>query len=769
MLCEYGISIPVVQKLIKLNYQLYDLTYEKLINVAGLGDEKIKQILNALDDINVNHKKNSVFELSNYGISYNYLFRLFKNNISLNRLLHYQSYHELSVDLGFKIIASQKLYRAISLYDKRYLKDNERYSELTLILSAIRFYKLNNFTKEQLSELLNKNMDTLNVENLSNLGKHLNDLVNDNYLEFNEGYYTIYKTSLEEEINRINDERKKDILIKRLNNYTLERIAQDYHITRERIRQIVSIFFRGIVDIKEDKYQEVFEKYNFTEELFVRLFKEDIKVYYYLHFKYQHGKKNMNSYKNEHDLDDEQKKIINDYLNVYQEGDDEVTINKLPIIIQILKESKIAINVADIIELYNNKIKQKELSQLSPLSKNALRGVDGILSRSRQTIASMNFKYRYYDLDNIVPLKKQVLINTILKHSGYFSTRYFMEKYPYIMNSYQLNDEYELHNLLKKIIDDSRITFLRMPHLMIDITDKNLFFKGLIEHHSPINLYVFMNMIHENTGYHQSSLLSYLQANFSKYIYNDIINSKNIMYHDDQRNILVEALKDDFYSIESFKDIVLKAFNEIDYEYFNVDNLNTLGYVYQKDYLYKNNYHSFEDCLKRNILKNEEYEVVSYNKTIDDKINDLIKKLTHNLDLVQISANKYLTSLGLIKMNISKHGLYVVIKDIVEDNKGCCFNSYQIINGTRNLFYLKEFRANDYFINTLLKSSKRLKWFVFEQYILYYDSNININAKLFINNLMHYYHTSNLNTIKNFLLEDYGMAIETNSIIKLME
>jgi hypothetical protein len=47
------------------------------------------------------------------------------------------------------------------------------------------------------------------------------------------------------------------------------------------------------------------------------------------------------------------------------------------------------------------------------------------------------------------------------------STKELFLAYPEIMKKYDLRDEYELHNLMKKHMPDSDIDFNRMPHIGI--------------------------------------------------------------------------------------------------------------------------------------------------------------------------------------------------------------------------------------------------------------------------------------------------------------
>ena len=77
---------------------------------------------------------------------------------------------------------------------------------------------------------------------------------------------------------------KKRIIFERLSGLTLEEIAKEYDLSRERIRQIV---LDNINDTKkpivnENKYLYWYEKYNLSAEEFTTVFEEPIETYMYL-------------------------------------------------------------------------------------------------------------------------------------------------------------------------------------------------------------------------------------------------------------------------------------------------------------------------------------------------------------------------------------------------------------------------------------------------------------------------------------------------------
>ena len=120
----------------------------------------------------------------------------------------------------------------------------------------------------------------------------------------NKRKYKIYP-KLENIVNEL-DSEKRDIIIRRLNGETLKSIGDSRSKTRERIRQIEKNFFDSIekIQIQENMYKEIFFEYEWTEEIFLKVFKEKRMVFSYLQM--LEKRKNIQIY---------EKKLLKEILN----------------------------------------------------------------------------------------------------------------------------------------------------------------------------------------------------------------------------------------------------------------------------------------------------------------------------------------------------------------------------------------------------------------------------------------------------------------------
>lgn len=103
-------------------------------------------------------------------------------------------------------------------------------------------------------------------------------------------------------------------------------------------------------------------------------------------------------------------------------------------------------------DTYNAFLREHELDEagLKIMQENR-RYVDSHLADSNKVLWSLNRRLRYYDID---ARDYQALLQAIQLqdyHNIEISMRLLMRLHPEVMRQYDIRDEYELHNLLKKL------------------------------------------------------------------------------------------------------------------------------------------------------------------------------------------------------------------------------------------------------------------------------------------------------------------------------
>ncbi len=110
-----------------------------------------------------------------------------------------------------------------------------------------------------------------------------------------DGYYLMKRQTVSEYINSTDfDNKPGQILKMRFNGAKLEKIGDEFNLSRERVRQIISSRIRKFPLLFEDYFAEPFQAYKFTEEEFRRLFPEISEDgFSYLTVQYGKGKESI--------------------------------------------------------------------------------------------------------------------------------------------------------------------------------------------------------------------------------------------------------------------------------------------------------------------------------------------------------------------------------------------------------------------------------------------------------------------------------------------
>lgn len=466
---DLNLSTRTYNALIKVGIttdtQILELTENDMKNIQGMGQKSLKELCEVKEKIKKYEKYSpNLIELStlleldieslyivslDYNNTYEILkFLILKNSYFKNKLLDY-------------------LYKFLSFYPYGVLKDCF-IEKLPVIL------QYQDIIDEAIRELEQKDQ----VE------------IRDNFL--------ILKNikSLEEELKPILDANKIKIFIDRINGRTLNEIAKDFNVTRERIRQIECKVLSILKDKKlgYDKYLEIVQKYDFKKEDIYKIFGKEICNFIELRFGLDFLEEEripLEEILNDVEISNDIKNKINNLLNedILVIDGEKIKLTKKSLMEYFLKKNAaVTINLEKFKEMYNDFLDTYCQGKIEKLKnrdyENAIKNRPDILSKLKNTI-------RYYDIEN-KDMKKFLTTLELTKYKNieYSSLKIFRDNLD-LMKEYDVQDEYELHNLLKKICKDnknfSNIKFSRMPIIQFGKVDRMKQAKDLYLKLAPIS------------------------------------------------------------------------------------------------------------------------------------------------------------------------------------------------------------------------------------------------------------------------------------------
>lgn len=714
-------------------FQLDELKIE--VEKAGYSTENFEDVVNEL----VRYKKvfivengyrlpYSVYELENYGLSKEIIDKvLIERHIKfddINETMR-ERYHIAPARCEQILEAHKKMVEDLHITKELYKDD---------------VYKI---IKE------NKNSKVITIEEMKSilkkrgydLGKYdtfLNELYNQNKITYeNCGYRLTYPKLIDELEKLKQDEKKYDMVIKKLSGYTLEQIGNEYSVTRERVRQILAKEMKKIHHVEEEEqYAEYIENYDFKEELFCKLFNQEQYVYFFLREKYKKGETKPSELLDDNTLTSEQIEILRREYNVIRYNDENIVADTLPIIMAYLKKIDKRVEYEEVMENYNQIIKEYSLS-LEPLTEKDFRNIDSRLTRTDLILDTIGRSFRYYNCNDIEEQDIKELKEMFNIEPGIYSSELFFKDNPILMKKLDIRDEYELHNLCKKVLGrfDEGIIYSRMPDIFIKCDNKLEFIDEQIHELAPIKLDDFVDYMYKNYGHKESSLKAYIINNFNSYINIDTLICSGQEFTEEQFNIMNDKLTEDIYSIATIKKMLTDYFNVDDFKLLNSLNLSKLGYRLRGNYIMKNNIISLENYLRDIILSRDYYEISPEMRKIGSTFSSYLYKFIYDKILFKISDEKYITIKKLNEIGINIEDIDDFIEKIektIPENE--YFNLYTLNTDFSNKLLDNNFP--DCFYENLIMIIPEVKSFTMKNNTLFIKTNDSATREKFINSFI---------------------------------
>lgn len=693
----------------------------------------------------------SVYELEKYGLS-----RVLIDNILIARNI---SFEDIDDTMREKFhVTPAKCDRILEAYKQMVIdldikKDLNKDIVFTIIKKNI---KSKVVSKEEIKEILEEKR-----YKLDNFELIFAELLKENKVIFeNDGYRAAYPKLIEELEKLKKDEKKYDMVIKKLSGYTLEQIGTEYNVTRERIRQIISKEMRKLHHVEEEeKYSEYFENYDFKEELFCKLFNEDKQTYYYLREKYKKGETKPSELLDDNTLTSEQIEILRKEYNVIRYNDENIVADTIPIIMSYLKQEDKRVEYEDVMNNYNKVIKDYNLN-LEPLKESDFRNIDSRLTRTNFILDTIGKSYRYYNCNDIEDEDIQELKKMFEIEPGVYSSELFYNNNPLLMKKLDIRDEYELHNLCKKVLGkfDESINYSRMPDIFIRCDNKLQFVEEQIQELAPINIDEFVKYIYKNYGHKMSSFKAYIVSNFSHYINIDTLICEGQLFNDEQYKIMKEQLTEDIYSIATIKRMLTDFFDVDDFKLLNSLNLSKLGYRLRGNYIMKNNIVSLDNYLRDIVIKSDYYEISPEMRKIGSTFSNYLYKFIYDKILFKISDEKYITIKKLNEMGITIEDIDDFIEKIektIPENE--YFNLYTLNTDFSSKILDNKFP--DCFYENLIMIIPDVKSFRMKNNTLFIKTNNSATREKFINSFIK---TSKkyIKDISNEIRNTYNIEVE---------
>jgi hypothetical protein len=766
-LCLYGISINQVKKLVETGLTIEDFKQrtDKTITIATHKPSLYQNILEIIPSIKDEEQKDNLYHLAHEGLSG----QIIKNLIDLN--ITYQDLNELSLEKYNEMVGGNRtsVYKKIMSAFEAVETNKDRIPlriVRELILEILENLHLDeSITIEKMEEILKeKTIQTLDKKIIQSMLHQLSEV---NYVNLDtDGVKRCYPKLLDYLSKEFKD---KEIFIKRLQGQTLFQLANAYQYSRQGIRNIETRVIKRMPIFEEDlRYRTDFERYDFSQELFCRLYEEPVEVYNYLNAKYTKGNLTLLSDIFSSKFTDQQRRFILRYYNQFINKQGEIKeISKMSIFEEVVSRYALdPVTDTEMVVKFNEYIIKNNLPKSYISEESSLRGIS---DRCQNTVRGKGNTYRYYDFEAISNDIIQSLTEQLDLSPGVYSMKKIFRENPELMMEIDIRTEYELHNLYRRLVDVENVNYTRMPEFTIGNIEKKEFFIGLFQEYSPILLKDFVRYVEEEYGLRQDSLTSYILGYLIEYIHEDYIKTDYIEMTEEEYQQLKSVLTNPIYRVEELKKVGKSIREDFDERFINNMNLSKVNYQIKSNFVLSSTYNSIDEYFRTTILSEDYFT----NEHLDVYKTQSFKAVLYNLEktfeIFTIEKDVYITFKKLKEAGITL--------DVILDYKRSLLNFIEEDDRYFTLYsvreegfehYLDSLGFSDIFYERLIFAFEEFRGTQVSNTYIFRKTNSAVSLRDFLYNYVSTKRVIKLEDLIDQIEQSYNIVLESSKVIFLL-
>lgn len=630
--------------------QLVNINYNELMNLQNMGEKTVNEVLAFIAKISVKHETGTIATetitpnnsltaemCAAYGE---------EENIWLREILTIKS--QFPDAMGETLI-----YR---LYDSVFVRGT---------------------VKAKILKIIEENGGKISIATLEeHLPQHLNnttilkelllELESISAVEIGEIIISRQYPSIIQYVAQLHNDRAKKVLQARLEGKTLQEIGEQYGITRERVRQLTQKELNKRPYLREDKYTYLYDHYNFSPEDFILAFNEPTETYYYLEMICQTNRakrKPLEEILTDTLIAPEYRKKTEKAIYKHYISTDGVRVKMTsPTLVKHFVKTycKNLTNYDIFFQQYHEWLDTLGLGNNSDLTIE-FRTYESKLNRCDYVLWNQWRCFRYY---NITENDFDELLSTLdleKYEDTEFSTLKLFRDYPDLMKQYDIHDEYELHNLLKKIwpYEINSVKFKKMPTIEVGKADPYNQVMSLLLQYSPITADDLAIHYEEEYGVKAKTVRGkYLQA-LDHYFYHGVYSVDYADLTAIQFNRMKTILDCDFYTIQEIKRLYNREFPNSNESLINPYTLKTLDFRVYSGYVVKNIYPTAVDYFRYLLTNDDIVDARNISKSIQNIVayTSELYRLRSEFEIVEFSPLQYINIRRLNEVGITKDNL----------------------------------------------------------------------------------------------------------------
>lgn len=469
------------------------------------------------------------------------------------------------------------------------------------------------------------------------------------------------------------DRRAGEVVQMRVEGKTLEEIGKVLGITRERVRQMESQAFNKVIKrygdhFEDDGFAYLVKNYAVEDELLDILTGHNRQTVYYLEKRYKRGDKAIETAPDDKQLSVELRRRIEKWLDrdyFFVDGErihrDRRSIED----VVLRKYCADGCSFDEFCERYNQFLLfcdlPPEKMQALLMTGSVKRARINRLSESRKLLWGQNQCLRYYDIDAIDATELFETLDLGRFENIEISTRKFVRDYPDLMEKYDIRDEYELHNLLRKLgaeKENPSLRFAKMPSIVFGEFDREQAVKELLFELAPISAEDLAEKISEEYGHRTDNILSNWLSCVWDYSHQGMFSVDYREMPAAHMALLKENLKDNFCFFGDIKKIYRELIPDADVSLISPFNLKRMGFTVNRTYAFRN-FDSAEAYFKNLLTCREIVDASGFHDRFKNiqSYGQVLKELKRDYTIIEFEPMQYINISRLQKTGITAEQL----------------------------------------------------------------------------------------------------------------
>ncbi len=578
-----------------------------------------------------------------------------------------------------------------------------------------------------------------------------------------------------------------DMLKCRMNGATLEEIALEYDLTRERVRQIVAdavnkareLSEKNRINITEERFRPLFEKYNFDEELFCTLTEQNRETYMYLKTTAKSGNLPFEELFSDmkvpkwfrNNWEEYCRKSTNSkYLFVTEDNNRRIEKSRYSIrkyVISIYCRNDTYFD--NFVSLYHNFLEKFGLADNERLriTESEIRSQENQIRDSEYVLWKFGRKFRYYNINAGDYTELFDELNLQQYENTEISTLKIFRDNSKLMKQYDIHDEYELHNLLRKIDCEkinSQIKFGKTPNISFGEFDRENMIKEYMLKLAPISKENLAKVISEDYGYREETILGQL-GYIDDYYHDGIYTIDFEKMPDEMMSEFSEKLTEDFYYLKDAENIFVNTFPDADLSLLNPFNLKSMGFIVNTTYIIKNHSSAsayFEMLLTENDIADIKPLSEKFAKIM--QYNAILIDLKDDYTIIEFEPYQYINFRKLEKMGINKSDFRKYCDDV---NEYTWDKVYFTIEGIRKSGFESDVDSlgfEAWFYSSLLREDERFVYKKIGGTVLFAKSGTEVSTQELIVYTVNENESVEIDKLIELIEENYSITLDKDNL-----